>query len=346
MEGGAGRWAVRAAGLAAGVWLLAAGGCGGSGTVRTDSPERAFAPLVTLDRGERWLPVGADWFLARSVLGFAEDEGCPDRKIAVGRRLRGQWTPEFDWIAAAGLGRRPAYWRESYDGDCEALDGARHYANEHTRPFDRDERARRVRLREGYYLDLMDWARGGQPLAGEGGERTVEAPVYVERRWVERGGQRRLWLVYWMLYGMNAPLDGGRVGAAVHEGDWERVDVLVAPRGDDEWEPLAVRLRSPEGVKRVGWDSLPRIAAAGGDATHPVLAAAAGTHELRPVAVGRCGDCPRWPTWASLERAPRQPWYGFGGAWGEVGDDSASTGPVGPYRVWQTGEFQAPPGYE
>ena len=85
---------------------LPAAGCGSDSRdgIETRSPERTFAPLVQLSPDERSLPIGARWFLERSVLWFADDQGCADRKIAVGRELEEQQNAVVDWLYVYGLG--------------------------------------------------------------------------------------------------------------------------------------------------------------------------------------------------------------------------------------------------
>jgi hypothetical protein len=303
------------------ICLLAFAGCGeakpvelGPGAVETGDPAATFAPVVLFDRSERWPPVSADWFLDRSALWFAEDDGCPDRKVAVGRELAHQRNPEIDWTFKPGLGSgNPRYPRYTYDAGCELQLATKVYAADRTRPFDR-ERPRGLHSGEGFYLDLMDWARAEAP--------PLDAmPAYVDRR--ARG--TTVTLAYWTLHAMNAP--PGRRGA-LHEGDWERVDVILrrGEPGDRRYEPRAVRLTSPTGIAVVPWQRL-RLA----NGTHPVLKSALGSHIVTPATSrGRCAGCVRWHTGRRLERLRSRPWYGFGGAWGDLGPTDATTGPLGP----------------
>ena len=334
-----------------------AAGCGSDSSgssadsVKTRDPETTFAPLVALDRKERWLPMDADWFLNRSIFGFADDQGCADRAIAVGYELEDLWSPAVDWLGQPGLGTASgttAYFRTPYapatpDHDVEATgipcpfrEGYRIFANQQTRPYEKKDRAPGVRLTEGYYVDLVDRARGGQrPRPAGDGSKKIAAPAYVERHAEDVDGESGLRLTYWLLYGMNEPLDGRGepIEPRTHEGDWERVDVLLQEGGDDEWAPVTVRLLDADGRRRdVPWSSIERAS------THPVLSAARGDHSLSPARRGDdCSGCPRWPTWASVAPVRKQPWYGFGGAWGQPGDTSATTGPLGPHGKWAPG---------
>jgi hypothetical protein len=305
-------------------------GCGdGSGgaadadavAVETSNPERTFAPLLELAADEPWRPMDARWFIERSIFWFAEDEGCPDRKIAVGHTLPEQWNPEIDWIFPKGLGGWdwPAYYRNPYDARCELNFDYRFYADQLTRPHDPGPRIEGVRPGEGFYLDLVDSARPGP---SPDSDRVTEL-VYVERTEEGDSGVR---LTYWTLYGMHG--ESGRPGS--HEGDWERVHVLLHDLGDDRYEPVAVQFGEPSEAHEVPWAEVRRA----GD-THPVIRVARATHDAAAATSGdSCDDCLSWRAWDSLADAPKELWYGFGGAWGDVGPTSASTGPLGPHGYW------------
>jgi hypothetical protein len=310
-----------------GVAAAASGaGCGGSaaGTVATDDPAAAFAPLVLLDPGERQLPVGARWFVDRSVLRFAEDQGCGDLKIAVGRRLAAQHTAIHDWIYVDDIGTSPVYWRNASDARCEPIYGRKFFANQLTRPHHPRGRPAGLRPGEGFYLDLVDSARGGGAA-----DALDRVPAYVQRRTTEVDGEPGTLLTYWLLFGMSEPAPSE--GTPAREGDWERVEVAL--RGSEgEYEPVSVRLVDGDGhpAHSLPWAGLPRRASKEGTAaTHPVVIAARGDHSLS-AASRPCADCLRWRTWRSLEPATGQLWYGFGGAWGEPGPTDATTGPLGP----------------
>jgi hypothetical protein len=323
---------------------LATGGCGerSSEVIETRDPETTFAPVVQLDPRERWRPMGAMWFLNRAVLWFAEDQGCGDRKVAVGRTLGAQRTEIADWLSPQGIGeaRDPsinaAYTSNPYDARCELDFERRAIANQLTRPYDAGDRVTGLRPGEGFFIDLVDAARSGP---GDSPEIVpAGVPAYVERRTEEIDDERRLSLRYWLLYGMSAPgAAEQRKGEKAHEGDWEWVEIVL-DRGDgkNEYEPVAIRLPSARGQREVRWADLQLSADAGrAAATHPLLAAARGSHLLTPSRRGRsCPDCPRWRTWVALANARDQSWYGFGGAWGELGTSSATTGPLGPHGDW------------
>ncbi len=312
-----GAWAMSAVCMA-----FAATGCGGSDSdaspsgIQAKDPGATFAPLVQLDPEDPWRPMSARWFIEHAVLWFAEDEGCPDRKIAVGRTLEDQQNEVHDWIYPIGLGKGPNYDRRPYGASCEFRGDASVYADQLTRPHDPGVRPPGLRTGEGYFLDLDDAGRPGPPAKDD-------VPVYVDRTDEGDSGVR---LTYWMLYGMNDPAGPG---AAVHEGDWERVDVLLRDEGDDRYKPQAIQLG---GVHRDHpWSGLSRIDA------HPAVVSARGSHALSPARTTSCVDCSRWRTWEALADAESQLWYGFGGAWGQLGATSAASGPLGPSNgYWPT----------
>ncbi|MDP9136090.1 MAG: hypothetical protein M3N56_14825, partial [Actinomycetota bacterium] len=278
MEGG---WRALVAWLAAtlaGCALIAgASGCGGDDDdpraespagVQTTNPLRTFAPLVEVAADEPWRPMSGRWFIERSVFRFAEDDGCPDRKIAVGHTMPEQQNPEIDWIYPKGLGgwSWPAYFRNPFDAKCELDFDLRFYADQLTRPHDPGVRVEGIRPGEGFYLDLVDEARGGPVMEGD-----LTEPVYAERTAEGDAGVR---LTYWMLFGMH-----GTPGEPdAHEGDWQRVDVLLHDAGDDRYEPLAVQVGMGE-QKPVdtAWGAARHV-----DGTHPVVAAARGSHAMTP----------------------------------------------------------------
>jgi hypothetical protein len=291
---------------------------------RTSTPERAFAPLVLLDAHEPWRPMSGRWFIEHAILWFADDQGCPQRKIAVGRTLPEQRSPnprsDVDWIYPFELGEGElAYFRNAYDADCKLDFDVRYLTNQLTRPRDASP-ARREELRpgEGFYLDLVDDARGGPETLGH-------TPVYAERK-DEGDGQVRV--IYWMLFGMSTAARGKSDSG--HEGDWERIDVLLAHDGEDGYAPRAIQLGADTAEPRdIAWDEVAR------NGKHPLVRIARGSHSPAPARSGTsCPDCIRWPTWEALAAARDQHWYGFGGAWGELGPTAATTGPLGPHGAW------------
>jgi hypothetical protein len=320
------------AGVAVACAAVSVGGCGSSsgsdsGAIETADPAATFAPLVQVDADERLLPMGARWFLERAILYFAEDEGCDDRKIAVGRTLKEQHTEVVDWIYAKGLGKGPTYSRNPYDAKCAYDFDREYYADQATRPYGTEKRAKGARPGEGFYVDLVDGARAGeeQSLArGDGGTSVTGVPAYHDVRREDVDGEPGLRISYWMLYGMHRWPAGDSTSTPAHEGDWERVDVLLREGDEDgSYEPVSLRLHRRDSSSEVPWGRVGR------SGTHPVLRSAPGSHTMTSIRE-TCANCVRWETWRDLVDARRQLWYGFGGAWGEVDDERRVSGGLGP----------------
>jgi hypothetical protein len=304
-------------------------GCGDSSSkpnahaVLTATPGETFAPLVQLAADERWRPASARWLIENSVLWFASGDRCDNRKVAVGRTLPEQRSQEpmqgVDWIYPVGMGLGAyTYYRNLYDERCKLIPDNKIYADQLSRPHDEGLRPKNLPPGAGFHLDLVDEVRDGPNSFGK-------TPVYVERANIGDGEVR---LTYWMLFSMNAP--PGRP-AETHEGDWERVEVLLRTDGPNRYEPRVIRLTDAAGKAReVPWRSLER---SGG---HPVLTSERGSHTMAPAAPNeRCDECVRWRTWRTLADVRKQRWYGFGGAWGAAGKTSATTGPLGPHGEWR-----------
>jgi hypothetical protein len=296
------------------------------------NPMADFAPLVQVDRHERWHPMSVPHFLSRSAFYFAEDGRCVDRKIAVGRVLKSQQTVIVYWLFKVALGRG-LYSRDAYDANCDYDFEREYYPNQRTRPHDTVDRPRGLHPEEGFYVDLMDWARHGSP--------DRRPPIYVQRHNEEIDGEPGVSLTYWMLFGMNEPWRRGRPNRTrTHEGDWERFDVLLR-RGEQrhEYQMVGIRVYDENGGQR----EIPRARlklVAGGRSparTHVRINSALGSHDLTP-AKGKCA-CLRWKSWGDVRDLSKQLWTGFGGAWGEIGKNEATTGPIGPGK-WNDAGFE------
>lgn len=326
-SGERGRWRrLGALALACAALAGVAAGCGDDGdgserAIQTTEPLRTFAPLVELAAGERYPPVSARWFIDRSLLAVAAQEPCRGYVIAVGRTLPELRTEVTDWIFHEDLGDLPGYYRNPYDDRCEPDFDRRFYTTDLTRPHAPGPRPEGLRDGEGFFLDLVD-RRRIRPDA--------EPALYAERRDDGDGGVR---ISYWMLFPMNAPPGRPR---ATHEGDWERIDVLLSDEGDRHYVPEAVRL-FPNGPgdgqpRELPWEDVARR-----DGTHPMIRLARGDHAAAAIAPGdACASCRAWRAWESVADARGEPWYGFGGAWGEPGPTDATTGPLGPHGPWPT----------
>ena len=313
----------------------------GPALVETESPVFAFAPLVHLHSKDPSWPTTAESFVAKSQLVWAHGD-CPEHVVAVGSELTG--TQKIDPTRLAGP---VAYRHSTADRDCAHTERP-YSAALHTRPTDRDGRPAGLPSDEGFSLDLDDGARH-PPLKRrtvDGQIVAADVPVYWERQ--ERGSTQRI--TYWFFYALSQPPGpGGVTPKLVHEGDWERISVLLRVVEPGKYAPVSVRYHFHNESGDIPWAQVPTVSAAQGLATHPVVFSASGSHASYPrqgrhrqlfrgagrdiltvndVAI-RCEDCPQWRSWELLVDARAQPWYGFGGAWGQVAG-LGGAGPLGP----------------
>lgn len=312
-------------------------GDGGAGAaVQTLDPVVTFAPLVSLHVEERALPTSADAWLTHATLVWKRD-GC----AAVTVR-------PIDPTRLAGPDayvHRPAPRGCGEDPRAPAISAA-----DHTRPFDTKDRPAGLGPREGFAIDVDDrWRRPPAKVERVGAQRTLTgAPVYVEQQAGPDAGELRI--TYWFFYGLSQPPGPSSVTRHLeHEGDWERIVVLLRGGDGDRWTPLAVRFHTHDESREVPWSSVRKAEGDGG--THPFVFSALGSHatywaagayESLPKVGGRpvrlpihdramsCADCPRWRTWEQVVDVRTRPWYGFGGAWGAIGGIGGTTGPLGP----------------
>lgn len=342
---------------------LAVGACGGSSSadeervapVETSDPAVAFAPLTHLHSAERWFPVSAQEFIDYSTLSWAVDD-CSDATLAIGgpRRRLGRDSEKVPVTNPELLGHAPGYRHRPLDSTCSKHRPASYSTVEHTRPFDTAGRPAGLPANDGFYLDLLSARHYGHRPERRGGQRVMrDVPVYVERQSERVGRQPGLRLTYWMLYADTVPpgLSYDVANLFAHEGDWERVSVLLRRDGERRYQPVSMRFHVHGRSRDVPWAELER--ASGDDdkqANHPVIYAARGTHAPYPDAGtdrprlrsgGRaypiydlrdepCAECPEWRSWDLLLDAPAQGWYGYGGAWGLVYETPETSGSLGP----------------
>ena len=284
----------------------AEGAAGGNGSPPAEVAR--LAPLVYLHPDEQYGPMGAQDFINHSELRWAHDSGCRDAKKA-GRCA----------VSAAGLGDG-GYSDGTSNALCMRNDDS-HSTTDRTRPHDSPLGG------EGFFLDLDNGHRGG---TGTG------APVYYE----SVPGKS---VTYWFFYGYSQPPGPDPItGRISHEGDWERVTILLDERG----QPKDAVFYAHEGSCSVPWSQVER---SGG---RPVIYSAEGSHASYPSAGGHASGFPgiddraargdQWRTWNNLRDVRTQPWYGFGGAWGEVGEFKETTGPLGP-SPYKGGEIDETP---
>lgn len=348
--------------LLAGLCLSLAAGCGDDGdegasaapplrgAIKTDDPAHTFAPIVYQHPDERYLPLSAKAFVMASTLYFGEDLGCPEHRVAKGERELPRLTEE------------PTYSVRPFEGaDCRRRSERAYGAEEVTRPHENTPaRVQGLRPEEGFYLDLDDSQRGGAPAS----TLAVQSELHGAAAWYEKHPERvaggpGMRVTHWLVYGMHAPrrADGRPLATMTHEGDWERIDVLLRGQGR-RWKPFAVVTYDPRGrPTETPWTELRREAARYPSSdfdrgrVHPVLFGALGTHtfrvrpgnrterevdligrpsRIRDVSRGPCRACPRMETALPGFSLDSQYWYGFGGAWGERGLTTLMTGPLGP----------------
>ncbi len=325
-------------------------GCGSSAEVAApqprpqavDDPVTAFAPLVRLHPDERRWPIAAREFIDYSTLSWRNEPCFVDEKVAIGapRRRLGKDAP-LPVVDLRRLGGPRPYRVAPRRPDCDRRRPERFGSDEHTRPFDEGRQAPGLHPGEGFYLDLLT-----AKVAGRRSPDRRATTAYYERRSERVAGGRGLRVTYWLLYsgeGRTVP----SVDDFEHEGDWERVSVLLRPAvRPGSYLPVSVRLDMRGRDRDIPWRSLELAEGSAGGATHPVLYAARGSHTLYPspgsyrttvptavarAEVGDCGsDCPSWNTWRDLRSVRSEPWYGYGGAWGYVHDHTSTSGPLGP----------------
>ncbi|MCP3854039.1 MAG: hypothetical protein GY698_04785 [Actinomycetia bacterium] len=312
-----------------------------------------FAPELRFHPDEAYFPMDPHVFVSGSELWWASDSLCADKLIA------GYPTP----VGLATL-RYQAFERTSsslkFWSDCNPIEDRPYSTDEYTRPFSAEpgnraeRRARRVdaatplATNEGFYLkwngvvtgDWNDWvintALNGVVSGGE-----VVAPVFASELPAPTDVPGGRMLAYQFFYGYDpkASVDA----AFSHEGDWERVDVVL----DSQDEPVRVQYHGHGcDATNVDWADVGRVGE-----THPVVYVAEGAHASYPtpresgtplcdgvkglfdVAEYVEGVSVVWRTWGGVVDPASQCWYQFGGAWGATAGGlfrSDRTGPAGP----------------
>jgi hypothetical protein len=344
---------VRVGAALAAVVAVGATSCGGAGDpaalgdpVATSDPASAFAPLVALHPREEDHPMSAGFFLDHATLEWAGGACALEVNLAAGRvaqRVTGEGAPRLD---PRRLGDEHGYRHRPRRDDCSSRRAAVFATTQNSRPFATGRRPAGMTGDEGFYLDLLLEAYGGQRRElGRAGAAGRGVPAYFEQSPAEVEGEPGIRISYWLLFGRDDAVDGAGDRVAAHEGDWERVDVLAQRDGPGRYRPAGVRLGPRAPV--VPWGDVELIGRA-----RPILYAARGSHSLHTGAgrfrrrarssyegeeprtvvdvTATCRDCPRWRTWQRLRPVREQPWYGYGGGWGVIGDNAQGSGPGGP----------------
>jgi hypothetical protein len=319
--------------------------------VRTHRPAAAFAPYVRFHPRELWWPLGADDFIDWSIFSWSNPR-CAPEEIAIGAsRRRFHRHKSVAIVDPRRLAGARAYRHRPQRSSCAGRESRSYTPGQRTSPFGRGSRPPGLELSDGFMLDLATAERAGNVPRGRGNR--VSAPAYFQQRAEPVGGDLGVRIEYWMLYGFERPLPEAAGVRAEHEGDWERVSVLLRrlPNGRG-YAPVSVRYHVHGEPVEVPWPKAVAFDSGGGSgrATHPGVFAARGTHAPYPapgsrrVSLGKdedeaaleaidqavgCARCPSWSTWRDLERLSAQLWYGYRGAWGES-EDSVQTGVEGP----------------
>ncbi len=325
--------------------------------VVTTDPVRTFAPLVHLHSDERWWPLSVPGFLDHAALMWAHAGDDCDWSATRPGHAASTPASELGKADPLRLGHEPGYAHQSAGDGCRDRARRAYSTTEHTRPYDkREPQLGELGRREGFYLDLADDQREGrQPGdAREGGQRVFPGDVPAYWEWHPEGENGRR-ITYWLFYANSVPPGPKGSELFAHEGDWERISVLIRQGTDDaHWLPVSARYHFHNENQDYPWNAIELVQAnPDATATHPVVYSAKGSHASYPRAGsypepfridGRpaftvrdratsCPDCPEWRTWKLLTSAEAQPWYGYGGAWGAIGRGKVpegGTGPLGP----------------
>lgn len=301
-------------------------------------PVFCYAPEVRLHPDEDSFPLGTDEFVSHSKLKWAHDSGCFDDVV----RETGSINP-----SQLGQGPDVYSWHQAGNKLC-GEEKKEYFANQVTRPGTETKyKAKGMALDEGFFLDLENDWRGGDTPAADGDE--INTPVTYNFNPGD-GKKKKGFITYWFMYGFNPGAPGPGAIVDRHEGEWERITVVLSPTNHATGVTYFQHLCNGE---EVSWATMTDGDPANGEVTqttHPVVYSANGSHasfknlvDLGAVGITGCkfkGPINQglydvtddgghvWPTWKNLRDATKAPWYGYGGAWGEVGANA--TGPLGP----------------
>jgi hypothetical protein len=311
--------------------------------VVTTTPAVTFAPLVQLHPDESSFPISVERFLERASLKWANGDCLVLDDVATGRIADRKTAAPVPRLDAARLGGSDVPYRQrSLDRSCERREGPAYPSTDLTRPYDDGPRSAGLAADEGFYLDLLSDSYDGDPVTARAGG-AVDVPAYYGREAIDVDGRPGLRVTYWLLYAHSESpgVDGESV--AFHEGDWERVQVLLKRRAQGRWIPVEIGFESQEArLRTVPWSDVER------SGSHPVVFSArdshtgyalSGVHRRRSVddraataidEAATCDRCPAWRTWVRLRPLRAQPWHGFGGGWGLSSEASETSGPLGP----------------
>jgi hypothetical protein len=228
--------------------------------VDTNDPVSAFAPLVSIHSGEPVAPTSADYFLDGSRLLWSF-RGCK------AKALTGRLT---DSEARQRLGQG-GFRQAARCGDR----GTSYRSSDYTRPY--GKRREGLVGKEGFYLNLDNGRRKPKVESSPQGSQQVLAgvPVYYERHAERETRATDERITYWFFYPFSIPPGGN--DKVSHEGDWERLSVLVV-REPTGWRPLSVRYHEHDTHLDVPWADVRKAPDEAGIATHPRAYVAKGSH--------------------------------------------------------------------
>jgi hypothetical protein len=318
--------------------------------VLTTKPVSDFAPLVSLHSQEPVSPTSANYFLVHSRLKWAYNGDCrrKDFQFPLDLGKRAQWARIKTTTRATGCDQRgrvvngSQFTRPRNKGRTLTDAKGRPILGEDGKPVE-------LKGRQGFYLDIPKSKRKPKVEATTQGQQAVieTAPVYHQTQPEPKADPGVKRITYWFFYPYSIPPGGN--DKIAHEGDWERISVLVKELRRGVWQPLSVRYHEHDTHIDVPWSDVRRAPGDKGD-THPRAYVAKGSHatyrragkHIQVLAPGgreiirvkddarACPKCPLWFTWLNLIEVTHLPWYGFGGAWGQVGEITGTTGPLGP----------------
>lgn len=258
-----------------------------------------YAPMVWLAKDDPNGPMDALTFIANSELWFDHGPACVETEPVATGLDAGKLADDDGYRHRASVVTSPPRGKQPM---CTHDSGTEFRSNQ---PYDLGPSGGK-----GFHLDLDDDMRdAGGP----------DAPVYWQ---VVAAGAHSSVIVYWLFYPYNDFTNN-------HEGDWERVAVVVT-----DGEPAAVVFwRHELPTCLVPWGEFEKV-----EGTHPVTFSARGSHGSYygegafPHAGGtdRTSKGREWRTWSEVRAAQTEPWFGYRGLWGVTGPRYFS-GIPGPY---------------
>lgn len=334
-----------------------------------------YAPEVRFHPREEFFPMDPLDFIDGSTLTWVNDADGILRTCPGDEQIHFRPNP-------ARLGQGRYTWQQKEFRVSFTEFGCYHFGPEYntsqfTRPFDAEPGntsagsrpnngdGNPLETQDGFVLEWAHWLEGGGVWGldnnpGAGGQ--VDAPMFAQLFQSPEYGRA---IVYHMFYGYDPKSRFFGDGATAHEGDWERIIVIL---GSDDI-PTEVRFEGhgcsgPEfaAINYVPWTNMstdPQPPTTPGTGhlvggTHPVVYVAQGSHAsypyLRPRGDKACqaitalgveiinsgemddtvftDQSATWRPWETGQLLDPQSecWYGFGGGWGDTGSNASLIG--------------------